>query len=172
MRPPVCLTPVGALVVVGCARSLYTVAQGDALNDTYPRRTRVAEREREHETSRLKKYALIAAGSIFVVIGAIGVVLPVLPTTPFLLLAAACYIRSSQKFYDWLIGNRILGAYIKDYLSGEGLPVRAKVTTLSLLWLTIGATAIFAIDSTPIRILLLVVAIGVSTHILLIRTRR
>ncbi len=132
----------------------------------------MTERGQEHRTSALKRYALIAAGSILVVIGAVGVVVPLLPTTPFLLLAAACYIRSSPKFYAWLIGNRILGAYIRDYLSGAGMPVRAKALTLSLLWVTIGATAVFAVESTAIRILLLIIALGVSAHIILIRTRR
>jgi uncharacterized protein len=121
--------------------------------------------------SRIKRYALIAVGSIFVVIGAIGVVLPVLPTTPFLLLAAACYIRSSPKFYHWLINNRILGRYVRDYLSGRGMPVGAKATTLGLLWLTIGASAIFAVEMTAIRILLVFIAVGVTIHILAIRTR-
>jgi len=122
--------------------------------------------------NRLKKYALIVAGSVFVVIGAIGVVVPVLPTTPFLLLAAACYIRSSPRFYHWLINNRILGRYVRDYLSGAGMPVGVKATTLALLWITIGASAIFAVEVTAIRILLFIIAIGVTVHILAIRTRR
>jgi len=131
----------------------------------------MAERGQEHETSGLKRYALIAAGSIFVVLGTVGVVLPLLPTTPFLLLAAACYIRSSPKFHDWLIGNRILGVYIRDYLSGAGMPVRVKAITLGLLWVTIGATAAFAVEATAIRILLLIIALGVSAHIISVRTR-
>lgn len=127
--------------------------------------------ERRAEPSRLTRAALIAAGSVCVALGAIGVVLPLLPTTPFLLLAAACYIRSSPRFYHWLIGNRVLGCYIRDYCSGAGIPVRAKVTTITLLWLTIGASAVFFVETTVIRILLLVIAIGVSAHVISIRPR-
>jgi len=115
---------------------------------------------------RLKRYALIVAGSIFVALGAVGVVVPLLPTTPFLLLAAACYIRSSPRFYRWLISNRVLGAYIRDYLSGAGIPVRMKVISLAVLWVTIGTSAVFAVESTAIRIVLLLIAIGVSAHII------
>ena len=118
---------------------------------------------------RLKRYALIAAGSVCVALGAIGVVLPLLPTTPFLLLAAACYIRSSPRFYHWLISNRVLGAYIRDYLSGAGIPVRAKVITIGLLWLAIGSSAVFFVEVTWVRVLLLLIAIGVSAHIISIR---
>lgn len=114
----------------------------------------------------LKRYALIAAGSLFVAVGAVGVVVPVLPTTPFLLLAAACYIRSSPRFYRWLLGNRILGRYIRDYLSGAGIPVRTKITALSLLWLTILISVIYFVEITAVRVLLLIVATGVSIHIL------
>ncbi|MGI5818220.1 MAG: YbaN family protein [Armatimonadota bacterium] len=120
----------------------------------------------------LKKYALIAAGSLFVVIGAIGVVVPVLPTTPFLLLAAACYIRSSPRFYHWLLSNRILGAYIRDYLSGEGIPVRMKLFTIGLLWVTIGFSVVFAVEIMAVRVLLVAIAVGVTVHIVSIRTSR
>lgn len=118
---------------------------------------------------RLKRYALLAAGSVCVVLGAIGVVLPLLPTTPFLLVAAACFIRTSPRFYHWLINNRVLGAYIRDYLSGAGMPRRAKVITIGLLWLAIGSSAIFFVETTAIRILLLIIAIGVTAHVISIR---
>ena len=68
----------------------------------------------------------VIAGSVFVVLGAFGVILPGLPTTPFLILAAACYIRSSQRLYDWLIANKTFGPYLRDYREGKGIPKRAK----------------------------------------------
>ena len=105
-------------------------------------------------------------------IGAIGIVLPLLPTTPFLLLAAACYIRSSPRFHQWLMNNRVLGCYIRDYCSGRGIPLRAKVFTLSLLWLTIGYSAIFVVEMTWVRVLLAAIAVGVTVHLLAIRTAR
>ena len=75
----------------------------------------------------------ILAGTIFVVLGGLGVLLPGLPTTPFLILAAACYIRSSQKLYDWLIANKTFGPYLKDYREGKGIPRRAKKIALVMM---------------------------------------
>ena len=75
----------------------------------------------------------VIAGSVFVVLGAFGVILPGLPTTPFLILAAACYIRSSQKLYDWLITNKTFGPYLKDYREGKGMPRKAKIVAVSML---------------------------------------
>ena len=65
----------------------------------------------------------------------LGVFLPLLPTTPFLLLASACYVRSSERLHGWLMGNRLLGGYIRNFKERRGIPVRAKVTTVILLWL-------------------------------------
>ena len=105
-------------------------------------------------------------------LGIIGVFIPILPTTPFLLLAAACYMRSSERFYRWLISNRIFGAYVSGYIEGRGMPVRIKILTILLLWLTIGLTVTFGVQNMIIRIVLICVAIGVTTHIILIRKKR
>ena len=118
-----------------------------------------------------KKRLLVVAGTLCTGLGIIGIVVPILPTTPFLLLAAACYIRSSERFYQWLINNRIFGAYIRNYIEGRGLPIKIKVLTILLLWLTIGLTIIFALDNIIIRIVLICVATGVTTHIVLIKKR-
>ncbi|MBH60585.1 MAG: hypothetical protein CL907_05435 [Dehalococcoidia bacterium] len=75
----------------------------------------------------------ISLGSIFVGIGAIGIFVPGLPTTIFLILAAACYIRSSERLYNWLIKNKTFGKYIKDFREGKGMPQRAKITALSMM---------------------------------------
>jgi uncharacterized membrane protein YbaN (DUF454 family) len=90
-----------------------------------------------------------------------------LPTTPFLLLAAACYMRSSDRFYRWLVHNRVFGAYIRNYIEGRGIPLKIKAFTISLLWLTIGLSAAFATENLIIRIVLAAVAVGVTVHILL-----
>ena len=82
-----------------------------------------------------KKALLVAAGSICIVLAVLGVFLPLLPTTPFLLLASACYVRSSERLHGWLMGNRLLGGYIRNFKERRGIPVRAKVTTVILLWL-------------------------------------
>jgi len=101
-----------------------------------------------------------------------GVFIPILPTTPFLLLAAACYMRSSERFYHWLIDNRVFGAYVRNYIEGRGMPVRIKIPTILLLWLAIGLSIAFAVQGTVIRIVLICVAVGVTVHIVLIRKRK
>ncbi len=84
------------------------------------------------------RYALLAVGWLSVALGVIGIFLPVLPTTPFLLLAAACFVRSSQRFYDWLVMHPRLGPWFRDYLEGNGIPHKAKVYTIITMWLSIG----------------------------------
>jgi uncharacterized protein len=118
-----------------------------------------------------KKILLISTGSFLVGVGIAGIFIPILPTTPFLLLAAALYAKSSQKFYSWLINNRILGRYIKDYREGRGIPVKVKIIAITLLWATISCSAYFATDILWVRIILVTVAIGVSVHIIRIMPR-
>ncbi len=105
-------------------------------------------------------------------LGILGIFLPLLPTTPFLLLAAACYIRSSEKFYRWLITNRWFGRYIRNYREGTGVPLSTKVIAISLLWITIGYSAFFVVDILVVRILLILIAVGVTTHLVLMKTYR
>ena len=102
------------------------------------------------------KILWIILGSFFVVVGAIGAVVPGLPTTLFLILAAACYIRSSQKLYDWLITNKTFGPYLKDYREGMGMPRNAKILAVSMIILFAGYAVIFAIDELIIRIIVAV----------------
>ena len=120
----------------------------------------------------VKRRLLIGAGTLCTGLGIIGVFVPILPTTPFLLLAAACYMRSSERFYQWLINNRIFGAYVRNYIEGRGMPVRIKIFTILLLWLTIGLSITFGVQNIVIRIVLIGIAIGVTVHIVLIRKRK
>lgn len=115
--------------------------------------------------SVLKKSLLIAAGSLAVALGFLGMFLPVLPTTPFLLLAAACYSRSSERFHFWLLHNRLLGRYISNYVEGRGMALRQKVVTIALIWVTIGSTIVFAVSHWALRLMLLATATGVSIHL-------
>jgi uncharacterized membrane protein YbaN (DUF454 family) len=110
------------------------------------------------------------AGTICLLVGAIGIVLPVLPTTPFLLAAAACYYKSSSRMHHWLLNNRWFGEYIRNYKEGRGLTIRAKITALTLLWITICFSAFFMLDILAVQLILLVVAIAVSTHIIRLPT--
>ena len=118
------------------------------------------------------KRLLIVAGTISTALGIIGIFIPILPTTPFLLLAAACYMRGSARFYRWLTNNRLFGAYVKNYIEGRGMPLKIKILTISLLWVTIGLTVAFAVQHLVVRIVLILIAIGVTVHISLIRKKK
>jgi len=121
---------------------------------------------------KLRKQLLIVAGTISTAIGILGIFVPILPTTPFLLLAAACYIRSSERFYRWLINNRLFGTYIRSYLEGRGMPLRTKIFTIFLLWIAIGISVCIGTQNLVVRIVLVLVAIGVTLHIIYIRARK
>ena len=120
---------------------------------------------------RFRRQLLILLGTIFTIIGIIGIFVPILPTTPFLLLAAACYIRSSDRFYRWLINNRFFGEYIRNYMEHRGMPLKIKILTIVSLWVTISISAVIN-HNLVLRIILFLVAIGVTTHIILIKTKR
>ena len=119
--------------------------------------------------SRTKKILLIVAGTFFIGVGIVGIFIPILPTTPFLLISAALYARSSKRFYNWLINNKIFGRYIKNYREGKEIPLKVKIITIAILWITIGCSAIFAIDIFWVRVILVIIAIGVTIHIIRIR---
>ncbi len=103
-------------------------------------------------------------------IGVIGIFVPLLPTTPFLILAAACYVRSSERFYSWLIGHRILGRYLKNYWEGRGVARRDKISAIIVLWVTIGFSATAVATNWWGRLLLLIIAAGVTIHIVKLKT--
>ncbi len=115
---------------------------------------------------------LIIIGTLSILIGLIGIILPILPTTPFLLLAAVCYGKSSKKLYDYLLNNPLLGEYISNYIKGKGIPFHTKLFALALLWLSIGYAALFAVQSVIVKILLFIIASGVTIHLIKIKTLR
>lgn len=118
----------------------------------------------------IKKGILVTSGTLFLILGIIGIFIPLLPTTPFLLLAAACYIRGSKRFYIWLIKNRWLGEYIKNYQDGRGVPLNVKIITIIVLWLTIIFSTFIIVSNFIIRIILFIIAISVTIHITKIKT--
>ncbi|NIM58912.1 MAG: DUF454 family protein [Candidatus Aminicenantes bacterium] len=102
--------------------------------------------------------------------GILGIFLPLLPTTPFLLLAAACFFRSSERLYNWLMNNKWLGNYIKDYREKKTIPLKIKALILTILWLTIGYSVFFVVNIFLYRLILILIAISVTIHVLYIRT--
>lgn len=116
------------------------------------------------------KILLIVVGTICVILGVFGIFLPLLPTTPFLLLAAYCYSRSSERFYHWLITNRWFGEYIRNYREGRGMLLKQKIIALSLLWITISYSALFVVSHGWLQLLLLVIALCVTVHLLRMNT--
>ncbi len=123
------------------------------------------------EWSKLRNFLGVTAGSLCVLLGILGLFLPVLPTTPFLLLAGWLFATSSKKCYDWLLNHRQLGPYIRDYRKRRGLSVRKKIWVLSTLWLTIGFSAVLVMTKWWSKVALFTIAIGVSVHILRMKTR-
>jgi len=121
--------------------------------------------------SSVRRWLLMVSGVIAVVLGVIGVFVPLLPTTPFLLLAAACFMRSSERLYTWLIHHRWFGSYIRNYLEHRAVALRAKVVALALLWIVIGCSAVVVVGAWWLRLVLVVVAVAVTIHLLHLRTQ-
>ncbi len=114
-----------------------------------------ARRVREHD-SPLVRGLLIAAGAVCVVLGVIGIFLPLLPTTPLMLLAAACFARSSRRFHDWLLANRTFGPLIREWEKHRSIPRRTKLTAIGLMSLTLGVSIVFFVRPTWLQALLAV----------------
>ena len=109
-------------------------------------------------------------GVVVLGIGIIGIFVPLLPTTPFLLLAAACFVRSSERLYDWLIHHKWFGTYIRHYREHRAITLRAKIVTIAMLWSVIGYTAFGVVTTWGVRALLGVIAVGVTLHLLHLKT--
>lgn len=119
----------------------------------------------------MKKIALVAIGLLSLALGIIGIFLPIMPTTPFLLLSAFCFTRSSKRLLNFLLTNRFFGKYISNYRSGLGIPLQTKIYILSLLWITILYSIFFVVDEKFwLQILLACIAIGVTIHVSRIKT--
>ncbi len=114
----------------------------------------------------LMKYILAFLGTVSLMLGVLGIFLPVLPTTPFLLLAAALYLRSSRRLYNWLLSHKHLGPYIKNFYEEKAIPLRVKIVSVSLLWITLLYCAFFVASAWWMRILFIAIAAGVTVHIL------
>ena len=120
----------------------------------------------------VRKAILIFAGTVCVGLGVLGMFLPLLPTTVFLLMAAYCYSKSSEKFHNWLLTNRLCGSYISNYKSGRGISLRQKVSTIGFLWASICFSLWLVNGRLWLSLILGSVAVGVTIHILWLKTYR
>lgn len=124
------------------------------------------------KTKKALKWVYFISGTTSFFIGVAGVILPLLPATPFFLFSAFCYARSSEKFYNKLISSRVFGDYIKSYKKGNGMPLHAKIILILILWTTIIISVFTSFDNLIIQIFLFSVAIGVTIHLAIIKTSK
>ena len=119
--------------------------------------------------SNFTRFLLVLSGTVSLILGVLGIFLPLLPTTPFLLLTAALYFRGSLKFYNWLMNHPLLGSYIKNFREHRAIPRRVKIGSISLLWITILTSAWLSASHVWLQVSLIAIAIGVTLHILSFR---
>lgn len=120
----------------------------------------------------MRKKIFIIVGIISVLLGTVGIFIPILPTTPFLLLASFCFSRSSEKLNQKLLHNKFIGSYIYDYVENRTMLVSNKIITLSLLYVGILTTIFFTDNNLYLDIVLLIIAIVITIHILLIGRKK
>lgn len=118
----------------------------------------------DHRT-RFKRVLYFVAGTISLALGGVGVFLPILPTTPLLLLSLACYYKSSKRMHYWMINNKWFGSYLRNYAEGKGISLKAKLFTTSLLWILITYSVFYAVNNIIVQLVLLTIAIGVTIHL-------
>ena len=116
------------------------------------------------------KYILLFFGILSLALGVVGIFLPVLPTTPFLLLSATLFLRSSQKLYDWLLSHPYLGEYIRNFKEYKASPLRVKIVSVTLVWVTLLYCALFVAREWWMSAMFMAIAIGVTVHILHYKT--
>ena len=129
-------------------------------------------REQTESISPLLKYFYLISGILLVGIGVIGIFLPLLPTTIFLILASICFLKSSPKANSWLKNHKVLGGYIDNYQNKTGLTRNAKITNIITLWTSISLSAFLLTEELYIRLILLAIAAGVTIHLLMIKTKK
>ena len=116
------------------------------------------------------KYILTILGLISLGLGILGIFLPILPTTPLLLLAAALFLRSNRMLYDWLLNHPKLGPYICNFMEYKAIPLKVKVIAVSMVWLTLLNCAIFVAELRLYRLFFIALAAAITIHILSYKT--
>jgi uncharacterized protein len=113
---------------------------------------------------------LIACGWLSITLGVIGAFLPVMPTVPFLLLAAACFSRSSVRFHNWLLEHKLLGPILEVHLNGAGMPKKAKFTAIAMVWVSILTSAFFFVHLVWVRFVMIAIALCITIYLFRIPT--
>ena len=133
----------------------------------------VLEECRYDEVMRKKavRVLLVVVGTVSLALGVAGIFLPLLPTTPFLLLTSACYVRGSERMHRWLLESPWLGASIRNFELGNGIPLRAKRVTIAILWASI-SYSIYRLDLAILAVVLVAGATGVTVWIVRMPTLR
>ena len=121
-------------------------------------------------SQKMMRGAYIIIGTIALVIGAIGLFLPVVPTTPLVLLAAACYYRGSDRLHTWILSSKWFGETIKNYQAGRGLTRDTKLRAISMMWVMILISAWFFVSSLFVRVAMICVSIGVTVYLVRLPT--
>jgi uncharacterized membrane protein YbaN (DUF454 family) len=133
----------------------------------------------EKKHNRVVRVLWLTLGIVCLVLGTVGMMLPILPTTPFLLAASACFCKSSERMNNWLLNNRLFGSYIRNYKEGHGIPMKTKIIALAVLWITISISTVFFLGRMlpnflvlPMQLVMVAVAVGVTIHIVRLPTYR
>jgi uncharacterized membrane protein YbaN (DUF454 family) len=121
-------------------------------------------------TEKVKRAIYLIIGTVALALGAMGLFLPVLPTTPFVILASACYLRSSKRMHSWILQSKLFGETIENYQAGRGLKRDTKIRALVLMWATISISAFFFVDQLIFQGSMFLVASGVTIYILRLPT--
>ena len=122
--------------------------------------------------NKLIRSLLLIGGFLFTFLALLGAILPLIPTTPFLIVASACFCRSSPRFYNWMMNNRYFGHYLRDYREGKGIRPGVKIAALTFLWLSSLISVLFFVPYLWLKILIISMAAGVTVHIWLIKTKK
>jgi len=124
----------------------------------------------KHVKNVFLRWVLISCGWIAIAGGVVGIFLPLVPTVPFLLLAVACFARSSERFHGWLVEHNHLGPLVRDYLRGAGIPLRAKSIAIGLIWVSFPATTMLYASAFWLKALLMATAVGITLYLLFLPT--
>ena len=118
------------------------------------------------------RIGLLVLGTLALGLGVVGLLLPVLPTTPFVLIALGCYVRSSERLYNWLRRHPRLGPSVRRYVETKALPLRVKIVSLVVAWAALGATALWLVDRLWVKGLLIAVALAKTVFMVRVPTLR